>query len=158
MHAVCPDKKNGDFVKTAVHDFEGDKTYSEKLGHRFKLNFDFNSVDENQYDRLIIPGGRSPEYLRLNQRVIQIVSHFLDKNKPIASICHGSQILISTGKIKGRSMTCYPGVCSDLIMSGVNYIDIGIEDAYVDGNLVTAKAWPSHVKWIQKFIELLSKS
>jgi protease I len=157
VHAVCPDKKKGDFVKTAVHDFEGDQTYTEKPGHRFQLNYDFEKVEESQYDGLILPGGRAPEYLRLNDRVLQITSHFLDNNKPIAAICHGIQILTATDKIKGRTLTCYPAVSSELKMTRANYADIAVDDAFVDGNLVTAKAWPAHTKWIQLFLEVLNK-
>jgi protease I len=158
VHAVCPNKKKGDYIKTAVHDFEGDQTYTEKPGHRFELNYDFDNINLSDYDGLIIPGGRAPEYLRLNPRVLDVAVHFLDTNKPIAAICHGIQILTATDKIRGRSLTCYPAVSAELKMSGASYVDINIDDAYVDGNLVTAKAWPAHTKWIQKFLIVLGKN
>jgi protease I len=157
IHVASPGKKKGDTVKTAIHDFEGDQTYTEKVGHNFQLNYDFDSVDETQYDGLIIPGGRAPEYLRLNERVIQITSYFLAENKAIAAICHGIQVLTATEKISGRSLTCYPALSMDLKFVGAKYQDISIDDAHVDGNLVTAKAWPAHTKWIQRFIEVLNK-
>jgi len=157
VHAVCPGKKSGDFVKTAIHDFEGDQTYTEKPGHRFQLNFDFDQVEENQYDGLIIPGGRAPEYLRLNERILQITSYFLDNNKPIAAICHGIQILTATEKIRGRSLTCYPACSSEVKMTGALYVDIPVDDAFTDGNIVTAKAWPAHTKWLKQFLDVLNK-
>src|SRR5881394_1407028 len=92
VHAVCPNKRAGDKVRTAVHDFEGDQTYSEKPGHNFALNASFAEVKAEQYDALVIPGGRAPEYLRLNEDVLGIVRHFAEKQKPIAAICHAAQL------------------------------------------------------------------
>jgi protease I len=155
VHAVCPDKKEGEFIKTAIHDFEGDQTYSEKPGHKFKLNYDFDKVVVENYDGLIIPGGRAPEYLRLDERVLKMTTYFLDSNKPIAAVCHGIQILTACQGIKGRSLTCYPAVKTELFLAGANYQDIDLDDAYVCGNLVTAKAWPAHSKWLRKFLDLL---
>ncbi len=155
VHAVCPDKKSGDFVRTAVHDFEGDQTYSEKRGHNFTLNADFDSIDPADYDALVIPGGRAPEYIRLNQKVIEIVKHFADANKPIAAICHGPQILAAARVLEGRKVTSYPAVGPDLVNAGAEWVDTGLFDALVDGNLVTAQAWPAHPKWLAEFVKLL---
>ncbi len=157
VHVVCPKKKKGEIVKTAIHDFEGDQTYTEKPGHNFTLNYDFDSVKVEEYQGLILPGGRAPEYLRLNSDVIKFTKHFLEKNKPIAAICHGIQILTATEAIKDRNLACYPACAPELKNSGATYADIGMEDACVDGNLVTAKAWTAHTKWIKSFLEVLGK-
>jgi protease I len=155
VHAVCPDKKAGDVVRTAVHDFEGDQTYSEKRGHNFQINYDFDKVDPEEYDGLVLPGGRAPEYIRLNPRVIEIVKHFAEANKPIAAICHGPLVLAAAGVLKGKKATSYPAVGPDVKNAGAEWIDVGLTDALVDGNLVTAQAWPAHPAWIRKFVELL---
>ena len=155
VDVVCPDKKAGDQIKTAIHDFEGDQTYTEKAGHNFTLNATFDEIDENSYDALLIPGGRAPEYIRLNPRVLEIVQNFNSKNKPIASVCHGIQVLVAAGIVKDRTCSCYPACSPDLTTNGASWADIGLEDAYVDGNLVTAAAWPAHPKWLAKFNELL---
>ena len=154
-HAVCPDKKAGDTVRTAVHDFEGDQTYSEKPGHNFMLNATFDEIDPADYDALVIPGGRAPEYIRLNPRVLEIVRHFADADKPIAAICHGAQVLAAAGVLGGLSCTAYPAVGPDVTLAGGTYVDIPVDQAYVDGNLVTAPAWPAHPQWIAKFLEVL---
>lgn len=155
--AVCPDKAAGDFVATAIHDFEGHQTYSEKPGHRFRLNADFSKIDPNQYDALVLPGGRAPEYLRLNAKVLDIVKHFASQNKPIAAICHGPQILAAAGVLKDKACSSYPAVCYEVTLGGGNYIEpsSGFDSAHVDGNLVTAPAWPAHPAWIAAFLKLL---
>lgn len=155
VHAVCPDKKAGDTVRTAVHDFEGDQTYSEKPGHNFQLNATFAEIDPKEYDALVIPGGRAPEYIRLNQKVLEIVRHFADANKPIAAICHGAQVLAAAGVVEGRSCSAYPAVGPDVNRAGGKYVDIPVNQAHVDGNLVTAPAWPAHPVWLAKFLTVL---
>jgi protease I len=155
VHAVCPGKKAGDKVRTAVHDFEGDQTYSEKPGHQFALNATFDDVRPDAYDALVIPGGRAPEYLRLDERVLQLVRHFAQKNKPIASNCHGAQLLTAAGVVKGRACSAYPAVGPEVTAAGGRWVDVGWEGAHVDGNLVTAAAWPAHPKWLARFLELL---
>jgi protease I len=157
VDTVCPGKRQGDAVRTAIHDFEGDQTYSEKPGHRFAITADFESVDPARYDALVIPGGRAPEYLRLNERVLEIVRHFADARKPIASICHGLQILSAAGVVEGRSCTAYPAVKPELVRAGATWADVNetFTNAVVDGNLVTAGAWPGHPQWIRKFLDLL---
>lgn len=155
VHAVCPDKKAGEFVRTAIHDFEGDQTYSEKRGHNFTLNATFDKIDPADYDGLVIPGGRAPEYIRLNPRVLEITRHFFDENKPVAAICHGAQILAAAGVLKGRKLTAYPAVGPDVTSAGGEYVEIPVHKAIVDGNLVTAPAWPAHPEWISKFLEVM---
>ncbi len=155
VHAVCPDKKAGDQVRTAVHDFEGDQTYSEKPGHNFTLNAAFEDVDPEEYDALVIPGGRAPEYLRLNQRVLEITRHFIEADKPIAAICHGAQILTATGLLAGRACTAYPAVGPEVQLCGGKWMDVPVDQAYVDGNLVTAPAWPAHPAWLAEFLKVL---
>jgi protease I len=157
VHAVCPDKTAGDSVRTAIHDFEGDQTYSEKRGHNFALNADFAAVDPATYDALVIPGGRAPEYLRLNPRVIEIVRHFATADKPIASICHGMQILVTAGVLEGKKATAYPAVKPDVEGAGASWCEVNatFSNAHTDGKLVTAPAWPAHPEWIRKFLVVL---
>ncbi|MDR3556704.1 MAG: DJ-1/PfpI family protein [Syntrophobacteraceae bacterium] len=155
VHAVCPGKKSGDQVRTAVHDFEGDQTYSEKRGHNFTLNASFDDVKPQDYDALVIPGGRAPEYIRLNEKVLGAVRHFAEAGKPIASICHGAQLLAAAGVLEGKSCSAYPAVGPDVNRAGGKYMDIPVDRAYVDGNLVTAPAWPAHPDWLAKFLEVL---
>jgi len=157
VHAVCPGKKAGDKVRTAVHDFEGDQTYSEKPGHNFTLNATFDAITPEDYDGLVIPGGRAPEYIRLNPRVLEIVRHFADAKKPIASVCHGQQVLVAAGVVQGRTCTAYPAVKPDLMAAGATWADVNetFTNAVVDGSLVTAPAWPAHPEWMRKFLELL---
>ncbi len=155
VHAVCPDKAAGDKVKTAVHDFEGDQTYSEKPGHQFALNATFAEIDEKDYDALVIPGGRAPEYIRLNPRVLEIVRHFAETDKPIAAVCHGAQVLAAAGVLEGRRCSAYPACGPDVTRAGGEYADIPVDEAVVDGNLVTAPAWPAHPKWMAAFLRVL---
>ncbi len=155
VHAVCPDKKAGEFVRTEVHDFEGDQTYSEKRGHNFTLNATFAEVKAPDYDALVIPGGRAPEYIRLNPEVISIVQHFSSANKPIAAICHGAQVLAAAGILSGKGCTAYPAVGPDVRCAGGKWVETPIDKAHVDGNLVTAPAWPAHPDWLGKFLDLL---
>jgi len=155
VHAVCPDKKAGDTVKTAIHDFEGDQTYSEKVGHNFTINYDFNKVNLDDYAGLVIAGGRAPEYLRLNPKVLEMVRHFFDHNKPVAAICHGAQILSAAGVLKGRKLTAYPAVGPEVTLAGAEYQNIPVDSAYVDGNLVSSPAWPAHPAFIREFVKLL---
>ena len=155
VHAVCPDKKAGDKVRTAVHDFEGDQTYSEKPGHNFALNATFNEIKPEDYDALVVPGGRAPEYIRLNEKVLDIVRYFAKANKPIAAICHAAQVLVAAGVVEGRTCSAYPAVGPDVKRAGGEYINIPVDKAHVDGNLVTAPAWPAHPDWLAKFLKVL---
>jgi protease I len=155
VHAVCPNKKAGDSVRTAIHDFEGDQTYSEKRGHNFALNATFDEVRAEDYDALVIPGGRAPEYLRLNPRVLATVRHFADSGKPIAALCHGPQILAAAGVLNGKTCNCYPAVSPEVIAAGGTYEAIPIDQAITSGNLVTGPAWPAHPAWLAQFLAVL---
>ncbi len=142
-------------MRTAVHDFEGDQTYSEKPGHNFALNAAFADVRPEAYDALVIPGGRAPEYLRLNEQVLQVVRHFAQAKKPIAAVCHGAQLLTAAGAVEGRACSAYPAVAPEVRAAGGRWIDVGYEGVHVDGNLVTAAAWPAHPQWLARFLDLL---
>jgi protease I len=157
VDTVCPGKRAGQTVRTAVHDFEGDQTYSEKRGHNFAVTADFDAVDPAAYDALVVPGGRSPEYLRIDERVLAVVRHFAEAQKPIASICHGQQILAAAGVLEGKHCTAYPAVKPEVVRAGGRWCDVNatFSNAVVDGNLVTAAAWPGHPEWIRKFLEVL---
>lgn len=155
VHAICPDKKAGEKVRTAVHDFEGDQTYSEKPGHNFQLNATFAEVKPEDYDALVIPGGRAPEYIRLNSRVLEIVRHFAAADKPIAAICHGAQVLAAAGVLKGKHCSAYPAVGPDVTIAGGFYVSVPVDQAHVDGKLVTAPAWPAHPEWLAKFLQVM---
>jgi len=155
VHAVCPGKKAGQTVRTAVHDFEGDQTYSEKRGHNFTLNATFDDIQPADYHALVIPGGRAPEYLRLNEAVIRHVRHFAEADKPIAAICHGLQILAAANVLKGKACTAYPACGPEVKAAGGKFVDIAVDQAHVDGKLVTAPAWPAHPQWLAKFLHVL---
>ncbi|MEM1369503.1 MAG: DJ-1/PfpI family protein [Cyanobacteria bacterium P01_H01_bin.15] len=157
VDVVCPGKKEGDTVKTAIHDFEGDQTYSEKVGHNFHLTADFEQIQADDYDAFVIPGGRAPEYLRLNAKVLRITQEFFKSNKPVAAICHGPQILAAAGVLAGRACSAYPAVSPDIETAGGKWIanNESFSNAYVDGNLVSAPAWPAHPDWINKFLDVL---
>ncbi|MEI6949689.1 DJ-1/PfpI family protein [Paraflavisolibacter sp. H34] len=155
VDVVCPGKKAGEKVRTAIHDFEGDQTYTEKRGHDFGLNATFEQVNPADYDALVVPGGRAPEYLRLNEQLLGIVRHFAGEHKPIAAICHGIQILTAAGAAKGRRLSAYPAVAPEITLAGGTYVSVGFEEAVTDGNIVTGPAWTAHVEWLRQFIEVL---
>ncbi|TCK16572.1 protease I [Ancylobacter aquaticus] len=155
VHAVCPDKKAGDSVATSIHDFEGHQTYSEKRGHNFALNATFAEIDPAGYDALVVPGGRAPEYLRLNARTVEIVRHFFEADKPVAAICHGAQLLAGARVLEGRTCSAYPACRAEVELAGGTYADIAIDAAVTDGNLVSAPAWPAHPAWIGQFLAVL---
>ncbi|HUX09200.1 MAG TPA: DJ-1/PfpI family protein [Terriglobia bacterium] len=157
VDAVCPGKKAGETVRTAIHDFEGDQTYSEKRGHNFQINANFDEVKAGSYDALVLPGGRAPEYLRMNDKVLAIVRHFFDAGKPVASLCHGAQLLTAAGVAKGRSISAYPAVGPEVTVAGGQYVSLGMTEAHVDGNLVTGPAWPAHPVWLAKFLQVLDR-
>ena len=158
VHAVCPDKKAGDSIATAIHDFEGQQTYTEKRGHNFALNASFSDINPDKYDALVIPGGRAPEYLRLNARVIELTRHFFAAKKPVAAICHGAQILAAASVLKGRTCSAYPACRPEVELAGGIYAEIAIDAAVTDGNLVTAPAWPAHPAWIAQFLKVMGTS
>lgn len=158
VSAVCPDKVAGQTVRTAVHDFEGDQTYSEKPGHNFALNANFADVKASDFDALLIPGGRAPEYLRLNSKVLALVQEINAANKPIAAVCHGAQLLSAAGVLEGRECSAYPACAPEIRLAGGQYVDIPVDQAHVQGNLVTAPAWPAHPAWLAAFVKLLGAS
>ena len=155
VHAICPDKRAGDSVATAIHDFLGEQTYRETIGHRFTLNASFEDINPADYDALVLPGGRAPEYLRLNDNVLDIVRHFFEADKPVAAICHAMQILAAANVLEGRSCSAYPAVGPEVRLAGGKYMNIHVDQAHIDGNLVTAPAWPAHPEWIGKFLQVL---
>lgn len=155
VHAVCPDKKSGDAIKTAIHDFEGAQTYCEKPGHNFALNATFADIKVQEYDALVLPVGRGPEYLRTYPAVVAMVKHFFDANKPVAAICHAAQLLAGADVIQGRICSAYPACRVEVERAGGTYADIAIDAAHTDGNLVTAPAWPAHPAWIAQFLVVL---
>jgi protease I len=157
VHAVCPDKKAGQHVRTAIHDFEGDQTYSEKPGHNFVLNATFAEIKPKEYDGLVVPGGRAPEYLRLNPKVLEIVRYFAEADKPIAALCHGPQILAAAKVISGKRVNAYPACAPDVELAGGIFVPLDVTDATADGNLVTGPAWPAHPKWLAKFLDVLTR-
>jgi protease I len=155
VHAVCPGKRAGQKVRTAVHDFVGDQTYSEKPGHNFTLNYSFDEVNVADYAALVVPGGRAPEYIRREPKVLEIVRHFFEANKPVAAICHGLQVLTAAGVLQGRTATAYPAVGPELTLAGARFEEVPADKAVVDGNLVTAPAWPAHPEWLAQFLKAL---
>jgi protease I len=155
VHAVCPNKKNGDHIATAIHDFEGEQTYSEKRGHNFTINYDFDAVNTEDYVGLVIPGGRAPEYLRMNERIIEIVREFDRVKKPIAAVCHGAQLLAAADVLQGRLCSAYPACAVEVKLAGGQYADIAVTEAVTDGHLVTAPAWPAHPAWLAQFVKVL---
>ncbi|MFH0256028.1 DJ-1/PfpI family protein [Vibrio rumoiensis] len=156
VKVVCPDKQSGDTIKTAIHDFEGDQTYTEKPGHLFALNYDFSHARGEDFDALLIPGGRAPEYLRLNDKVIALVQHFAQANKPIAAVCHGAQLLAAAKVIDGKRISAYPACAPEVLLAGASYAEIEVTEAITDGLFVTAPAWPAHPAWLAQFNQLLS--
>jgi protease I len=155
VDVACPGKKAGETIRTSIHDFEGDQTYSEKRGHNFTLNATFAKLKPEKYDALVIPGGRAPEYIRLDQAVLSIVRHFDAAKKPIAAICHGLQVLSAAGVLKGRTCTAYPACGPEISMAGGKYVEVPVDKAHVDGNFVTAPAWPAHPAWLAAFLKVL---
>jgi len=151
VDAVCPDKEAGETVKTAVHDFRGDQTYLEERGHDFELTATLDEVDPADYDGLVLPGGRAPEYIRNYDSVIDAVEHFFAEDKPVAAICHATQILVAADAVEGRTCTAYPALEADVVANGGEWA----EGVVTDGNLVTAQAWPDHPEWIAAFLDVL---
>jgi len=155
VHAVCPGKAAGDQVRTSIHDFEGDQTYSEKRGHNFTLNAAFAGVRPEEYDALVVPGGRAPEYLRLNPEVLALARHFVEAGKPTAAICHGAQLLAAADLLRGRRVSAYPACAPEVRLAGGEWVDLPLDGALTDGNLVTAPAWPAHPAWLAALLRLL---
>ena len=157
VDAVCPGKKKGEQIRTAIHDFEGDQTYTEKRGHNFTLNASFDEIEPAHYDALVIPGGRAPEYLRLNAKVLETVRHFAQADKPIAALCHGPQLLAAAGVIKGKRLNAYPACAPEVELAGGVFELVDFGDAVVDGKLVTGPAWTAHPVWLARFLDVLAE-
>lgn len=155
VEAVCPGKSPGQTVRTAIHDFEGDQTYTEKPGHQFQVNADFDKIQLEEYVALVIPGGRAPEYLRLNPRILEITRFFHQQDRPIAAICHGVQILAAAGVLSGKSCTGYPACGPEVTLAGGSYVNTPVDAVHTDGKLVTAPAWPAHPAWLREFVRVL---
>jgi protease I len=158
VHAICPGKRSGDRVRTAIHDFEGDQTYTEKPGHNFILNATFDEIDPAGYNGLVIPGGRAPEYLRLNPRVLEIIRYFSTSEKPVAALCHGAQLLAAARVIAGKRLSAYPACAPEVELAGGTFVSLEVTEAVTDGNLVTAPAWPAHPAWLAQFLQVLENS
>jgi protease I len=156
VDVVCPDKREGDIVKTAIHDFEGDQTYTEKPGHNFALNASFADLKAEDYDALLIPGGRAPEYLRLDERVLNLVRHFVEADKPIAAVCHGPQLLAAAMSLEDHRVSAYPACAPEVKLAGGEFVSLEVTDAVTSGKLVTAPAWPAHPEWLRQFNALLA--
>ncbi|AJF26682.1 DJ-1/PfpI family protein [Haloarcula hispanica] len=151
VDAVCPDKEAEETVKTAIHDFRGDQTYMESRGHDFVLNATMADVTPSDYDALVVPGGRAPEYLRTYDEVLDAVRHFFEEDKPVAALCHGPQILAAADVLDGYEMTAYPACRAECEAAGCSWVD----EVVTDGNLVTGQAWPDHPEWLAQFMDLL---
>ena len=154
---VCPGKKAGEVVATSVHDFEGHQTYTEKPGHNFRLNATFDEVEPEKYQGLIVPGGRAPEYLRLNPRVLDLVRHFAQQGKVLGAICHGLQVLTAADVVRGREVTAYPAVRPEIELAGGRWVEPspGLDSVHVDGELITAPAWPAQGAFMRAFLQAL---
>ena len=155
VDVVCPGKKKGEQIATAIHDFVGFQTYAELRGHNFTLNQTFESINLEDYDGLYVCGGRAPEYIRLNEGVILATRYFFDKNLPVAAICHGIQILTAANVVKGRTLTAYPAVGPEVTLAGGTFKEINADEAFTDGNLTTSPAWPGHPAILKEFYKLL---
>lgn len=156
-HCVAPDRMPNDTIRTAIHDFLGDATYRETEGHRFLINTDFNQIKLDEYAGLYITGGRAPEYLRLNQKVIDIVKYFFDLNKPVAAICHGIQILTAADVVRGKVLTCYPAVSPEVTQAGGTYLEVPPDKAVTDGKLATSPAWPGIANLMKEFVTIMEQ-
>jgi len=149
---AAPSKKK---VQTVVHDFIGWDTYTESKGYLIEAHLCFEDVNPEGYDGLIIPGGRAPEYIRLNQNVPKIVAHFFEANKPVAAICHAALILTTVRQyLEGREMTAYIACKPDVEAAGATYIE---EPLHVQGNLISGHAWPDLPGFMKEFIKQINQ-
>ena len=158
VHVVCPDKSAGDMIKTSLHDFEGDQTYTEKPGHNALINKTFSDAEKqlSQYDAVYCAGGRGPEYIRTDKRIQAMVRHFHEAKKPIFTICHGVQILIAVdGVVRGKKVAALAACEPEVTLAGGTYIDLSPTDAYVDGTMVSAKGWTALAAFIRECLKVL---
>ncbi|MBZ4023200.1 protease [Rhodobacter sp. TJ_12] len=156
VDVVCPGKRKGETIRTAIHDFEGDQTYSEKPGHLFRLTASFATVSPEDYAGLYLAGGRACEYLRLDAQVLAIVRTFMTENRPMAAICHGAQLLTAADVVRGRRLTAYPAVEPEVRAAGATFVAVAPEQTVVDGNLASAPAWPGHQTLMRAFVGLVA--
>ena len=158
VHVICPDKKAGDILRTSLHDFEGDQTYTEKLGHNFTINKTFSEAEAqlDQYHAVYCAGGRGPEYIRTDKRLQAIVRHFHEAQKPIFTICHGVQILIAVdGVVRGKSVGALGACEPEVTLAGGTYVDLSPTDVHVDGTMVSAKGWTALAAFMRECMKVL---
>jgi deglycase len=127
----------------------------ERPGYHLQATIAFRDVDPTEYAGLFISGGRAPEYLRYDQDLIEITRHFFEAGKPVASVCHGIEILTAAGVISGRTVTTVAKCRMDAEQGGARYVD---EPCTLDGNLVTARTWHDNTPFMKKFLEMLKAS
>lgn len=150
VHIAAPSRKKLQFV---VHDFvEGFDTYTEKPGYTWDADLAFADVEPADYDALVLPGGRAPEYIRNNDDCKRIVQYFFTVDKPVAQLCHAPLVLAAAGVLEGRRTAAYPALEPDVTRAGAEFVD---RAAVVDGMMVSARAWPDHPEWMREFIQLL---
>ena len=136
---AAPEKR---LLNLVIHEMEpGWHTYTERPGYRVAANRVFDEVRVEDYEAILLIGGRAPEYLRNNQRVIEIVQEFHRLQKFVLAICHGVQVLVKAGLVKGTCMTCYEHVRYEVESAGGYY---STQEAVRDGKIITAQTWQSH--------------
>jgi len=147
---AAPTAKKLQFV---VHDFvDGYDTYTEKPGYTWPADVAFADVNPADYVALVIPGGRAPEYIRNDPDVQRIVRHFMEGDLPVAQLCHAPQVLAAAGTLQGRRTAAYPALAPDVAAAGAEFVD---GSAVIDGQMVSARAWPDHPAWMREFIGIL---
>jgi protease I len=158
IHVVCPDKNAGDLIETSLHDFEGDQTYTEKIGHYVLINMTFSYAEKqlDQYNAVYCAGGGGPEYIRTDRRVQAIVRHLHETKKPLFTICHGVQILVAVdGVVRGKKVGALAACKPEATPAGGTYIDLSPTEAYVDGTMVSAKGWTALAAFIRECLKVL---
>jgi protease I len=152
VHIAAPEKRA---FLSVVHDFEpGFDTYTERPGYRVQADVGIAEVKPEDYDGLVLPGGRAPEYLRNRRPAVAIVHHFLEARKPIAANCHGPLLVMAAGSVRGVKMTAYPDLEPDVRAAGAEYLD---RPVVVDGSLITVRGWPDNGPWMREFVRLLRR-
>uniref|UniRef100_A0A7C2S5L3 Type 1 glutamine amidotransferase n=1 Tax=Archaeoglobus fulgidus TaxID=2234 RepID=A0A7C2S5L3_ARCFL len=125
-----------------------------KKGYQVKPDLKYDDVVVEDYDALVIPGGKAPERIRINEKAVEIVRRFLELGKPVAAICHGPQLLISAGIVRGRRMTSWIGIRDDLIAAGAEYVDA---EVVVDGNIITSRMPDDLPAFCRELIKMLER-
>ena len=152
VHVTAPQKKAGDMLQLVVHDFTGLDTYIELTGHRIGVDVALEGLKAADYAGLVIPGGRAPEYVRLSEKAVSLVKDFFSEGKPVAAVCHGTQLLAAADVLKGKETTSYPACGPECSIAGATWHN---KPVVTSGNLVTAQAWPNHPEWLRAFVGLL---